>query len=457
VAGFTDHYGWAYLGAGDSLSFQNYKFTNADRHDLDEKVWLGAEGHRHLGTITLEGPATAPVLTASTTGGTLPGSSRIYYRWSWVDPDNVEAPASPSTFVDTAAAISPPGLGTISTSPTGGVLEPGNYYYVFTAYQGASTVETTAGSYHYIAVPAGTSTNTITITLPSLPTGATGLNVYRKKPNQTHYYHLDTLVFGATPPTTFTDDGNIDDDCDRTLPTSNTTNASNSVVVDISTASPAIPAGYTWKVYRSYDNAEWTATLIAHVTTLVGATPTAVQTYTDTGVAATGSSPRLSNEQNNPSKVILTDSLEVQGVLPPANHVQSHPVEFVMPGPVVEVTGTVVWRCPFDHAYIKEVGLNLGRDSVPAFQPVTVDVNKYDGVAETWGSVFTVSALPTVPVGESFGTFVEPDVRYLVKGDALSVDVTQAGGGATPTDSDLFVSVTLWVWQSEEITTPIFP
>lgn len=76
-------------------------------------------------TSTLANPTTAPTLGTATTGGTLPGAT-YWAAYSWID-------ASGQTLVSAAADI---------------------------------------------VVPTTTATNTVTVTAPGLPTGATGINAY---------------------------------------------------------------------------------------------------------------------------------------------------------------------------------------------------------------------------------------------------------------------------------------
>lgn len=459
MAGTTTNYGFTTLTEGDAFYQANAKFSNSDRHLLDT-ILANLEDHHHRGPVVTTGPTVAPDLLVSTTGGTLLSGTRYYYVYTYVDPDTGESAASPVGFVDTPTGVSPPAAATGSSETTGGSLEPGDYYYVLTAYQTSDTVETTVGGYVLVTVPVGTSTNRITLTLPALPSGATGFNIYRRSPGQTHYYYLDSVPMNvATPPSTYVDDGSVNDDCDRGVPTTNTTNATSSVTVTLPGATPSLAVDNTWKIYRTTDTNSWANTFLVHVT--AGATPTpAPLFYLDDNSPTVSAGEPPYTGLNNPDPVVLTDAAEVVGVLPPANHIQSHPVEFGFPGVVSVVQGTFIWQCPFDRAYIKEVFINLGRGYAPASTDVIVDVNKYDTDIATpsWGTIFTTQAnRPRVVVGDTFGAIATPDVRYLVKGDALTVDVDQAGGGATPTDYDLFVSVMLWVWQSAETTTPAFP
>lgn len=65
---------------------------------------------------------------------------------------------------------------TLGTATTGGTLVAGTYWVGY-SYKDASG-ETIVSPATSIVVPGGTSTNTVTVTAPALPAGATGINVY---------------------------------------------------------------------------------------------------------------------------------------------------------------------------------------------------------------------------------------------------------------------------------------
>lgn len=447
MAGSTDHYGLSTLEAGDSFSLNGYKFTSADRRLIDTLLYLGAEGHRHTGAAgSITEPTLPPVLSLSTSGGTIPSGTRVYYKYSYVNERGEESKASPETFVDTPAAILEPGAPTLSRASTGGTLQGGNYYYVLTAYVDSNIAETRAVNPAYITVPVVTQTNTITLTFPSLPAGATGYNIYRRKPGQTKYFWLTSVNMNvATPPTTYVDTGSVLEDCDRTLPTRNTTNSTNSITITQPGATPAVPVGYTWKVYRTYVNNDYQNSFLAWIVEYISELSTIVTpTYLDIGASTTGGSP-LSQSQvvGNPSRILLTDMTEVQGTLPLGAFAIAFPVTFQFAGPLQAVQGSSTWVCPFPNAEIVSVQANLGRGSVPSSTSVICDVNY--ALADTnpnFTTAFTSQgSRPTIPVGDQVGSRTTPQVVLLERGDCLTVDIDQAGGGATPTDRDLCVTV----------------
>ena len=107
-----------------------------------------------------------------------------------------------------------------------------------TAYTTANTLETKIGGIGYKTVNTGTTTNEITITMPSLPTGATGFNIYRKGPGNPRYYYL-----ASTTGSSYVDDGSTALTTSRTTPNNNRTFNTNKVIVTYPGATPAVPTG----------------------------------------------------------------------------------------------------------------------------------------------------------------------------------------------------------------------
>lgn len=444
--GTTDHYGLNRLGPGENLTQDGYKFTDADRQLIDRLLYLGAEGHRHTGDAAVIPSLADLSLTLDATAGSLPAGTRIYYKYTLVDVNGMESAPSTEVYVDTPAPITEPGAPSIVPSATGGSLLPGQYFYVLTAYTTVNTNESKGLHPAYITVPVGTTTNSIMLTLPSLPAGATGLNVYRKKPGGSRYDYL-----ASTTSTTYTDTGAVAEDCNRTLPVRNTTNSTNSVTAAVGAATPVVPGGYTWKLYRSYVTGFYDNALLHHVVeeTAEGSgiiTPI----YVDLGLAASaGKPPTTSQVIGGPEPVRLTDMAEVQGALP-MSAVSAFPAvaEFRVNGTLSVSTGTVVWVCEFPAASIRGVRVSLGRGYAPASQPVIVDVNVGRTATPVMTSIFTSSAdRPRVLVGQQIGVRVAPTATTeLLEGDVVTIDIDQVGGGATPTDRDLVVQLYLWVY-----------
>lgn len=440
MAGETSHYGFQKLTQGDPFSTNGYKFTEADREQMDRLIWLGAEGHHHTGEDSIVvGPSVAPSLALSLTGGTIPAGSTVYYKYTYVDENGNETAGSPESSVETPAAVAEPGTPTLSILSTGGSLQPGNYYYVLSAYTNAITQETMARNPNYITVPIGTTTNKITLTMPSVPTGADGFNIYRRRPGTASYVYLTSVVAATT---TFIDTGATAEDVLRVLPTRNTTNASNAVLVSLPGATPAVPVGSTWRVYRTYLSSNYDNSLLHHVTeeTFEGSGIIAVDTE-DVGNATTAGKPPLTTlSVSSPAKIDLES--EVEGSLPLGLTGFPFIVTFAYPGPLDTAEGTVPWVCEAPAATIIGCRATLGKGSVPAATQVLVDVNKGTGATPTYTTIYTVQAnRPYVPVGLQRGPRQTPAIRSLVVGDSLTADVDQVGGGATPTDQDLTINV----------------
>lgn len=452
----TDHYGLEQLVSGDHFSDNGYKYTNADRALIDRLLYLGAEGHHHNGEgEVVQEPTGPPTLSLSLTGGLIPAGTRVYYKFSLVDEAGFESRASTEAFVDTPAPVGEPGGPILSFSTTGGSLTGGGYHYVLTAYVGSSIAESKAINPNFITVPVGTNTNRVILTFPSLPAGATGFNIYRRKPGQTKYFYLDSVnMLIATPPTNYIDTG-VPEDCDRTLPTRNTTNGTNSVTITFPGATPSVPYGYTWKIYRTYVTSNYSNSLLHHVVEFTSeTTPVITTVYVDVGAGTFAGEPLDSSQSvGSPTKIMLTDMAEVQGSLPLSGMSFPFQVTFNYAGPLIELQGSTVWTCEFLEADIIYVRAALGRGRSPVAQDVVVDINK--GAASlnpSFSSIFSsFGSQPKVVVGNQNGVPVSPAVTALARGDQLTMDIDQVGGGATPSDRDLTVTVLLMIHSYPEV------
>lgn len=461
MADFTDHYSLSKLnGQNGALSDDGYKHTYADREIIDHYLWLGAEGHHHTGSVgVIEEPDTEPQLALSTTGGTIPAGTRVFYKYTYVKSTGEESAASPEAFIDTPDAIEEPASPTLTYAQTGGVLQGGNYYYVLTSYVDASIQETKAENPAFVTLPATTATNAIFLELPEFAEGQTGFNVYRRKPGQTKYFFLTSVITEtATPPTGFMDDGSLEEDCDRTLPKVNTTNSTNSITITLPGATPTVPEEYTWKIYRTYISSVWDTSFLVHVVENVTEGSTIITpTYLDVGISTQGGTfPAQSIVATAPDKVILTDGAEVQGILPFAM-LSGFPIEraFFYPGTLIAGPGESTWPCPFEEAYVVGAITSLGRNTTPAATPVIADVQIDGGV--TFASVYDVQGdMPSIAVGDQVSAWAPATAdsasRHMMRGDLLSTEIIQDGGGATPTDEDLTISVVLIVKYDDEFT-----
>ena len=207
---------------------------------------------------------------------------------------------------------------------------------------------------------------------------------------------------------------------------------------------------------------EYFNSLVAWVTTetTVGS-GVVVTTFTDPGIGTqTGQPPQVSQLVGSPPPISLTDGSEVSGKLPPGRNVIPVTVTFSFGGVLEPQIGEFVWPFEYTEGWIVSARATLGRSSSPAVQPVIVDVNKYDTNAATpfWDTIYTTQAnRPVVEVGEFVGDPTEPDIQHMLNGDLLTVDVDQAGGGASPTDEDLLVTLLMFVYAGDEDTSFVFP
>lgn len=467
MAGSTDHYGLSKLTRGDNFDANGYKHTNQDRDTIDTGIYLGSEGHRHVGGAgSLTEPSMAPTLEVSPTGGTLPASTRIYYKYTYVNNRGEETIASPETFVDTPTAIGTPSAPVLSYATTGGTLLGGNYYYMLTSYVGVTSSESRALNSQFLTVPSATTTNVITITFPEEEPGQTGFNLYRRSPGQAKYFHLATIPTNiATPPTTYEDNGSVSPDPDRGVPLTNTTNSTNSVTITMPGATPSVPSGYTWKLYRTYVTGNWANSLITHVVeNVTEGDPNTIPTYTDVGVAAqSGTFPLTSLVFGNPTKINLTDATEAQGTLP-MGLVSAFPyvVTLDFPGTVTYGEGEVQWPCPFESAVVISAIASLGRDEQTMAGPVIADVLIGTNAATpVFTSVYTAeNFMPYIPLGSDRSNVYPANKplasRDLVAGDVISVNIVEFPGTATPTNVNMTVSVLLYVKVSD-LTSFVFP
>lgn len=440
----TSRFGLSTLGPGDQAQADGFKYTDADRRTIDRVLEFAAELHRHTGASAgADDPEVEPTLTLYTTGGWLPAGVRVFYRYTLVDEYGFETAASPIAYIDTPNPVSDPAAPALTYADAGGVLEPGQYAYMLSAWKGASTIETKAVRSALLTVNEVTASNVIELEMPDLPAGADGFNIYRKGPGSTGYFFL-----ASTADPTYTDDGAVDPDATRSPAKQNSTNAQNAIDVGVPGATPVVPDGYTWRIYRTFYAANWDNSYLVDITA-DDATPSIATSYEDVGLSTSvGSPPTSSQLVGSPPQVSLTDAAEVDGYLPPGRNLVPYVVTLVVPGAVEVGEGTIVWTCEFEQADIIHCRAYLGVDSTPNATDVIVDVNKYciEDATPSWSTIFTTQDnRPRVLVGEQLGDEAIPDLVHLERGCMLAIDVDQDGGGATPTDSDLSVNILLLV------------
>lgn len=438
----TERWKLSTLGPGDSIKDDGYKFSDADIHLIDRLLEYLVEQHRHTGTLgTGYAPDAGPSLELDTMGGAIPSGVRLYYRITVVDPDGFESEASPISSIEMPTSVIEPGAPSLSYVTGSGTLEPGQYTYVLSAYKDATTLETKAVNSAFITVPGTASTNEITLTMPSLPAGADGFNIYRRSPGGFHFLHL-----ASTAAASYVDDGSVEPDCDRTIPAANLTSNTNLVIITYPGATPALEDGWSWRIYRTDDASNWDNSFLVEITPS-GATPIAEITYEDVGESTrVGAPPDDSQVISAPEKIRLTDALEVQGYLPPGRNIVPFVATFVEPGTVTVGQKQFLWVCDYTQADIQYVRAFLGDGAMAAAQDVIVDVLCYrpSQGQYTWDSIFSDNQanMALILAGENFGEpSATPDIIHLEEGDALCIEVEQDGGGATQADENLTVNV----------------
>lgn len=274
MSSITGFYGLQKLAAGDALSVSDYAFTNRNM-DVIDRLLNKFDNALFSGGSVIDDPSSGPSLDVLTTGGVIPAGRTVRYKFTWVDSWGNETAASPETSITTPPPVARPSQPGSAYLSSGGTLLAGNYFYILSAYVVVNTSETNGSLAASLNIPMG-STNRVVLTLPGLPTGADGFNVYRRGPGETQFYYLASInMMIATPPSTYTDDNSITVSNSRTPSATNLTYSTNIVTVTVPGATPTVPDGYTWKVYRSFISGEWDSSLLNWVRD---------ETYTGSGV-----------------------------------------------------------------------------------------------------------------------------------------------------------------------------
>ena len=276
--GQTQHFGFYTFGSEGRLSDLGYKFTIQDRQTMDQLLYM-LYNHDHSVLEPITGPAQRPnVEVAEDVAGFLSSGTLFYYQVSFVDVYGNETAASTVASVATLPPIATPPAPGLLTASTGGSLLGGTYRYAVAYRQGANT--TLATNSGQINVPITTTTNTVTLSLGALPTGADSFDVYRRGPGDETYW-----LIANTAATTFLDNGSHPPDCTKTRPVRNTTNASSAIRITLSDEDIPVPTGVAaWRLYRSTGASFGGNSLLATVSTTVSENSAVLVTeYVDTG------------------------------------------------------------------------------------------------------------------------------------------------------------------------------
>lgn len=415
----------------DGLKFEGYRFGLRDRHLLDRLLNQAAEHHVHTGAAAIsdEQPDSASLALGSNGSGLIPAGVGVFYRYSLVDNFGNETAASVISSIRVPGQIPPPLNPILSSSTASGTLVPGVYDYAVSAYTEDTRFETQASESISTTL---TSAGTITLTLPSIHNSATGYNVYRKAPLDDGWKFLASVAYTAS---TYVDSGSVVASSFRSLPRSNKTFDQNSVVV---TLPEALPSGYTWKLYRTYNQTNWSNSFLAWSDDA---------SFTDTGLATGAASPPLASMQlGSAPKVNLTDVSEAQGYLPPGANVYPQQINFAIEGYFDIGYSPIVWVCEYDQADIISVRASLGLNSYSSGDDIIVSLSRLESGEVLWSELVECRSFIVYPnqVGELNDVVVDTDDRYhLVNGDALRLEVLQVDDSATPAHGDLNVTVTL--------------
>ena len=278
----TQHFGLERFASEGRLSDEGYKFTGRDRDTLDNLLYrLFQHDHSDNSGGELQGPNFPIEATVNTTGGTIGANATFWYRIAYKDFEGSETYASPAMSISTAAALAAPPVMALTAATTGGTLAGGTYKYALSYYQNSGG-QTAATNIATTVLTAGTTTGEITVTLNALPSTADGWKVYRKAPGEVQYYLLKTVASGATE---YVDDGSDSPNCSITRPTSNTTNATNSITLSINSNDlPLDSRIVSWRIYRSATASFGENSLLATQTeTTTEGGSDLVTTYLDTG------------------------------------------------------------------------------------------------------------------------------------------------------------------------------
>lgn len=445
MADRTKRFGFTTLNSEtDRLDLYDWKFGVSDRHLLDRLLLYG-EHHAHTGVERTTTKPLAPVLDTLTVGGRLPAGTTIYYKIGVVDENGQEQIASEMAVAHTADQVEVPRRPRLTPVLGGmGGLVPGQYAYAISAFAGSVDLETQASQQMVTVLR---QTGSIQISLPDVPAGAGGLNIYRKGPTDRDMVLLATVEVGSS--STYEDAGVQPANRRHLLPTANTTHMVNSVVV---TPGEAVPSTSTWKLYRTFVPNQWDNSLVVW-------NHSSIEEYVDTGHQTQRGAPSLTSAATGTApKIDMADMAEVTGELPPGRVLSQVQLSFTYEGALTPGYPEWYWVCEYDQARALSMRATLGKDSSPAAQSVRAGFQKWDPDEEDWFDCFN-GYYAEVEVGESIGDLTaipSDDSEIFERGDRLRMVVLQTGGGATPTDEDLVVSLDIMVKHGDEDVTYIW-
>lgn len=434
MTGTTGRYGLTTLNDGDELSALDYRFGTQDRHLLDRLLQHAVEGHVHTGAVA---PGVSAIdglrLNVQAVGGIFPAGKTIYYRFGVVDPRGQEYVATAIHAAVTPQAIfTPSPVVSLTPDPGHGSLVPGDYSYALSAYTDVTGSETLASRTLSATLPQGGSW---TLALPAPPSGATGWNIYRRSPGDLEMVFLTTALVEDL----YVDDGAVRQGL-RPLPSVNTTRSTSSVQINFA---QGVPEGHSVRIYRTLDQSDWTRSLVGWAS--------GTDVFVDTGHATQVGMPLArSTAVGGPPKIRWVENTE--GIPPPGLFTTARMVTFNLAGPVTVGLSPWQWINEYDVAELWLLRATLGRGSVPANDPVIAAIQVRRSWDTEWKGIYTYEGgevRASIYPGTSTGSISLHDGSYsntrLGTGDALRAVVHQSGGGATPTDENLSLVVTMFV------------
>lgn len=387
----------------------DYEFTYTNM-DLLDRLLQFMMNHHHDG---VEGddvsPPSPPTITEDPTEGLLRAGTTYYYRVSVVGDDGVESQASLSSWVTISGGIDQPDIPTVNVVTTGGDLPSGVYQYAVTCWVDTWTKDTTAVPITVDLASIDGDSQQVELTMPTLPSGADGYNIYRRFPGSTLFTWQATLTGTQVDPwvnDTLTDPGTY-----RTLPTTDLTAYRKSVEVER-------PSGATsWRIYRSTDDDVWQGSYLSDATS---------STFLDGGSGTSfGAPPPAFLPYHNPDPLVPSE-------------IVAFPQTVAHRTAGAATVGTLLeWTNPFDPAVIAGVSVSLDAGTTPNTQDLTFDVDRWNGA--TWDTLGSF-ALGMADGFDSWDSSTFTDVD-LAEGDQLRVNVTQVGDGG---DTGLYVQLNLW-------------
>lgn len=208
---------------GETLYTRNGQFkTNANNELVslsgDRVLGYGVDTNYQVQRTTLVG-LTIPLGTAATAQqtrnvflqGTLTPSGDLadtagVIQSSVLGNGSIPRPDASAASNGVAPTASASGVTTAQAATGGALLDNSTYSYRFTYVDPSGNETLPSAQVNVTTAAGGTDQNTITLqSMPTLPSGYTGINVYRQGPTGTGFFRLTT----ATPGANFTDDGSI--------------------------------------------------------------------------------------------------------------------------------------------------------------------------------------------------------------------------------------------------------